>query len=1423
MPKDVFAGRKGFIKTFRDSLEALEWEAKESKGLKLKRQKESPGESPRLFVVCGESGTGKSALVRRLVSAAEEYEAESKKGLKTITVDFSDQLFTRNILPFTPRMLVGYLYSVLANPSLGMEEHYSEFLSVDRRLDSVMGKVSALRRDEWLKEPADSRTPDPAVEQANSRPANAQGGAPGRSRATRHEAEAAFLRWLREQKHFPEEDLELFENADYRLTKALVNGLVNLSSERTLVLAIDNLDRVSNPLVHQWLRSVFLARTFERKSRIVAVVSSRDPLIRQYRNEFSEEQLCALSLDNLPLSLLDIEECNAELRLGFASEAARVIEEATAGVPMVVRDVVTYSRDGGIGTDVLDPLEKALTTYGKMSTITTRFFSFSQEAKARARIIQMAMLGSMDAKILAGLWEMQVSGVGAEITKLSDRYPFVDAKGLQRGVCELFRKYLLAESAKSSSPYAAIIKESAQAAFKQYSDLLSQLDAAVPSPDKRFVDERYEAMLLGCVSSLLWYDHESLKTLVMGAFCQCLLYNQVLAGRILAALREFSRELPPGLIALIDSLSAGFLASEGQPLWGSDTPSPAELGMLTALDSAAGSLSAMHQAMLRLRFAGCAYRSHDYSRVLNELDKCEAVVGESDLFCDMVLEGYCRTGAEFHSAKQFELAIRAFGKAAEISPSRHDVWYNLGASYGALKRHGQAEECFAKAAACKPDGWEALAALGTEQFELKKFGEAAASYEKAAALNPRDVDTWHMLGLSHAAVAKHAEAVEAYKKAIALLSSDAQVWFDMAESQAAAGRREDAVASCRKALELNPQHRNAAELLGRQLSAAGDFGGASAAFETAVSLDSQNQNLWYDLGCAQLSAGNAEKAETSFTKATDIKDDFADAYNKLGLACVAANKPDAAVAAYKRAVKAAPAHFEAYNNLGKVYVSKNEIDGALKAFEKSVSANPEFAAAWYNMGLAYYNAERFADALEPFSKAAALSPAGQDAWLAKGRSLSRLDRNDEAAQCFAQAAEVAPQSFDAWFERGRACATVGKHDEAVAAFVKATALSPKHAEAWRRLGMSHAAQKRHDSAIVAFSTAVSVDPKDGEAWHLLGVSNREDGRFEDAVTAFREAANIAPDKQESWHNAGLCSYYQNKHDDAIEFLGKARDLSPDNKDTIYTLGLSYHAKAQYSEAAALYTRTLELAPDMLNARTNLALSLHALGRYEEAVAAYRKIVEVQPQNAEVWYNLGLACEAQGKGEDAVEAYGKAVAAAPERLDAWANRGSAQISLEKYADAIASFEKVVEAQEANADAWTNIALASYYLGRYDNAVAAYSKVILLKPGDVMTLGSLGLTYYAMGDYVKSIEASQQALAVKPGELWIQVNLALASTLALKLDTATAAFEKIIELAKEPGDLMHPIASLKELVARNPNLVPAKEILGKLEDAWRKLKK
>ena len=688
-------------------------------------------------------------------------------------------------------MMVQYLHGVLSGPS---QDGFSEYASVEHRLDEVVAGVNALHRDEWLtaadkNEPADFS--EGSAQKAASHTTDAVNSAPPHARTARQEAEAAFLRWLREKKRLPEEDCDLFENADYRLTKALVSGLQTLSEDRPVVLAIDNLERVANPLVLEWFRSVFFAQLFEKKNRVAAVVSCRDNLLRSYRNFFPEEILCAVSPDDLPLCSLDIDECNQAMRCGLPAEAVGAVEEATGGIAMVVRDLLTYAKNGAVPADMLDAAGNAETMHEKMETVVTRFLAAQADERTKARVVHLAMLGRADAGLLAALWNVSASETGAEILRLSEKYPFIEEKAMHDGVSLLFRRHLIGWLAKASSPYAGVIREFGQAAVAYYNDQLSQLAAAIPAPDKRFVDDRFEEALLGSIRTLLWHDHAKLKAVVPGIFLECLLYNQVLAGRILAAAEEFAAALKPDLAGLFGSLSAGLLAAEGQPLFGGEKPAPAELSMLAALDTSAAALTPPQQAILRLRAASCACRSQDYQRTLDELEKCERFADESDLFCQALVEGYCGAGSAFCSAEKYEMSIKAFGRAAEIRPGLFDAWYSLGYSYAALKRHAQAEDAFAKAAACKPDSFEARKALAAELFAQKKYEDAAASYAKAAGLNPgRRAGTWHMLGLSHAALSRNAEAVEAYRKALALSQGDAALWFDFAESQAAAGNAE---------------------------------------------------------------------------------------------------------------------------------------------------------------------------------------------------------------------------------------------------------------------------------------------------------------------------------------------------------------------------------------------------------------------------------------------------------------------------------------------------------------------------------------------------------------------------------------------------------------------------------------------------------
>jgi tetratricopeptide (TPR) repeat protein len=1400
MAKDIFVGRRVSQRDFRDALEAMVAEAKDAKGLRGRKKQRDAGadaQFPRLFLLSGEGGLGKSSLLSQFVSLARSVADETKKDITVLRIDFDDFLFARNVLPIAPRQCVLYLHAALTEKSLGIDEQFSEYDHVARRLEHVREKVAAFLNEQWRTAPSSS--------------------APG----ARDEGEGAVLRLLREEKKLPADDLDLYENADYRLTKALVNGLVALSATRPVVIAMDNLERLGTAGAGQWFRNVFCAHLFERKSKVMAVLSSRLSLKRSFRNLFPEEALYALSFEDETLCVGDIEECCQAMRVNLEPQTSTRVEAATGGIPIVVRDVLSVAKEGKPLDEILEKLERASGVNDRIRAMVGHFLGASEDPALLTHVLHLALLHESDNKVIASLWNCAFADVGTELSELADRYPFFSGTTMHDAVRSHIREQCMRLPAAAGGNVMSIVTDFAAHTTSLFAEELKQLSTAVPAIDKRYKDERYERAFLGYVSGLLWQRRDDARRIMPGCFCECMLYNQELAGRLLGAIEEFAAVMTAEESAFFATLTAGIRAVSGQALWTAGKPPAEELSMLEMLEASDTLLSAPQKALLHLFRADVVNRLSEFDNAFEDLEKCEPFAEESDLFAETLADGYQCIGDALFGSLHFEAAIKAYGRVAEIRPGRFGAWYGLGRSYSALTRHVQAEDAFVKAAALKTDRWDLYQALADEQFACEKFAEAASSYQSAADLYDNSRDVWQGLGRSLSALSRHDDAVRAFTRAAVLMPDDPVLWYEMGSSQSQLGAADGAIDSLEKALELRQDFWEAAALLGQQQAARGAFSEAVTAFERAVAARPQDPSLLNSLGTAAFAAGNDQKAVEAFTKATECSPDFAEAYNNLGRSYARMDRLDEAAAAYEKAISRQPDNADALNNLGLTFTVRNRHADALDAYTKAAQVKPDFADAWYNMGLSLHALGRFSEALDPYARAATLDPKKQEAYFNWAIALYALGKCEEAVACFTKTVELSPGSYEAWYKMGLACVDINRQEDAVKAFARAAELSPDREEAWHNLGCAYAHLEKHDEAVSAFEKAVAITPGQFDAWFAMGVSHQECARYKEALDAYREALK-AESKAEAWHRAGLCSYYLNNFAEAVELLSQADALSPGNKDTVYTLGLSSHAQGNFGEAVKQYRRALELAPDQGNARMNLALSLHASGDYEGAAAEYRIITESQPENGEAWLNLGRACEAQGNATDACAAYAKTVEITPDKAVAWFSMGNLQMAAEQYAEAITSFTRGLEKAGDNADALNNLALAYYYTGRFQESVDAYTKALGLRPDDATAWGSLGLTYYTMGNYAGAVEASEKAVAIKPDELWIQVNLALAAVLTRDLAKAGAAFDAVMSLAASPVDLLHPIANLKEMISRDPGLQQAREILNKLEDAWRRLK-
>jgi hypothetical protein len=89
MGKDIFVGRRIAQRNFRDALTALVSETKDAKGFKArKKQRDADTEPslPRLFLLSGESGLGKTSLLAQYVSLVRSVADETKKDITVIHI-----------------------------------------------------------------------------------------------------------------------------------------------------------------------------------------------------------------------------------------------------------------------------------------------------------------------------------------------------------------------------------------------------------------------------------------------------------------------------------------------------------------------------------------------------------------------------------------------------------------------------------------------------------------------------------------------------------------------------------------------------------------------------------------------------------------------------------------------------------------------------------------------------------------------------------------------------------------------------------------------------------------------------------------------------------------------------------------------------------------------------------------------------------------------------------------------------------------------------------------------------------------------------------------------------------------------------------------------------------------------------------------
>ncbi|GAK54714.1 WD-40 repeat protein [Candidatus Moduliflexus flocculans] len=208
------------------------------------------------------------------------------------------------------------------------------------------------------------------------------------------------------------------------------------------------------------------------------------------------------------------------------------------------------------------------------------------------------------------------------------------------------------------------------------------------------------------------------------------------------------------------------------------------------------------------------------------------------------------------------------------------------------------------------------------------------------------------------------------------------------------------------------------------------------------------------------------------------------------------------------------------------------------------------------------------------------------------------------------------------------------------------------------------------------------------------------------------------------------------------------------------------------EEIATYRQQIEIKSDHADAWNRLGVVLYAQGNLEEARAAFQKQVVITPDHADAWYNLGVLWEAQGNLEEALQAYQQQITVMPDHEKAWHNVGLAFQRQGKQDKALAAFQKHAEILQAN--------------GELDKAIAAYQTLLDVNPADEAALYQMARAFQQQDKLDEAIPAFQTLLKVNPAypNAWNELGRAFQKQ--SKLDEALAAFKKQTETTPDHAD-------------------------------------
>jgi Flp pilus assembly protein TadD len=280
-------------------------------------------------------------------------------------------------------------------------------------------------------------------------------------------------------------------------------------------------------------------------------------------------------------------------------------------------------------------------------------------------------------------------------------------------------------------------------------------------------------------------------------------------------------------------------------------------------------------------------------------------------------------GVLYFQNSQFNLAVKAFTRAADLHPKDGEVEFNLGLAYYKTGDHAR-----------------------------------AIPHLLAANNSSHALDSHFLLGACYFAEGQWEKSIQELAAYRSQVPNNPEMLFMLQHAYSYIGDPKSALAAATELLKSYPDSAFAHQILGEAYDKEGDEEQAIQEFQRAVDVAPNLPQLHFLLGYVYWRWKHYAEAIAPLEAEVHLEPSFAESYFYLGDIALRNNETERALSFFGKALSLDPSYSEAIFGLGKAYLQAHRTSDAISALRKAEAQMQDSTELHYRLGRALIQAGR---------------------------------------------------------------------------------------------------------------------------------------------------------------------------------------------------------------------------------------------------------------------------------------------------------------------------------------------------------------------------------------------------------------------------------------------------------------------------------